>query len=234
MRPDLTPAPYGTLTRRWTQLSTADKDREARRLVGVSRVHARIERPDAATGHHYVQLVAAAKANDEVALAWLATSHRPVLLDRGRALFARDTEEWGSVALELLHRAVHTADLTDGQWLRSRMTHRLHRLMVRHVRDHLRQQAGEELTDPTEMRRLQASVPSVDTDPHLDLSAAITTACGRLDTATRAGIQALVEERCLADVAADHGMTAVAMRQRIRRVRTRLRPELANYHRAVA
>ena len=138
MNLDLTPAPYGTLTRRWTHLSPADKDREARRLVGVARVQARIEQPDATTGQHYVQLVAAGQASDEVALAWLATTHRPLLLDRGRALFAIDPQEWGSVALELLHRTVHDADLDDGRWLRSTITQRLHRVMVREVRSYLR------------------------------------------------------------------------------------------------
>ncbi len=231
---DLTPAPYGTLTRRWTQLSPADEDHEALRLVGVARTKARIEQPDEATGQHYVQLVAAGKTNDEIALAWLATTHRPLLLDRGRALFASDPQEWGSVALELLHRTVHEADLDDGRWLRSTITQRLHRLMVRHVRSHLRLQAREEVTDPTALRILNTAVQPVDTDPHLDLTAAIAVAFGRLDGATRDGLQALLEERSLASVAAAHHMSASTMRQRVHRVRDRLRPELAAYHRAVA
>jgi len=234
MNLDLTPAPYGTLTRRWTHLSPAAKDREAHRLVGVARVQARIEQPDATTGQHYVQLVAAGKANDEVALAWLATTHRPLLLDRGRALFAIDPQEWGSAALELLHRTIHDADLDDGRWLRSTITQRLHRLMVREVRSCLRLLAREEVTDPTSLRMSQRAVQPIDSDPHLDLTAAITTAFGRIDAATWDGLQALLEERSLASVAAAHHISASTMRQRVHRVRDRLRPELAAYHRAVA
>jgi hypothetical protein len=234
MNLDLTPAPYGTLTRRWTHLSPADKDREARRLVGVARAEARIEQPDATTGQHYVQLVAAGKANDEMALAWLATTHRPLLLDRGRALFAIDPQEWGSAALELLHRTVHDADLDEGRWLRSTIAQRLHRVMVREVRSYLRLMAREEATDPTSLRMYHSAVQPIDSDPHLDLTTAIASAFGRIDAATWDGLQALLEERPLASVAAAHDMSASAMRQRVRRVRDRLRPELAAYQRAVA
>ena len=234
MNCDVTPAPYGTLTRRWTHLDAADQDREARRLVGVPRMQARIERPDASTGQHYVQLVEAGRANDEVALAWLATTHRPLLLDRGRALFAIDPQEWGSAAVEILHRAVCEANLDEGRWLRSAISQRLHRLMVREVRAQLRQRAREQLTDPTALRMLNTAGPAVDPDPHLDLAAAIDATCGQLDGATRAGLQALLEDRSLASVAAAHDLSAAAMRQRVRRVRDRLRPELDVYHRVVA
>ncbi len=234
MNCDLTPAPYGTLTRRWTHLSPVDQDREARRLLGIPRTQARIERPDATTGQHYLQLVVAGRDNDEVALAWLATTHRPLLLDKGRVLFAADPEEWGSVAVEILHRTVCEADLDQGRWLRSTITQRLHRLMVREVRVQLRQRAREQLTDPTALRILNTAVPAVDTDPHLDLTAAIGSTVGQLDRATRAGLQALLEDRSLASVAAAHGMSDAAMRQRVHRLRDRLQPKLAGYHRAVA
>lgn len=234
MRCDPTPAPYGTVTRRWTELNRDDQDREARRLVGVGIDHARIDRPDATTGHHYVQLVAAGKTNDDLALAWLATTHRPLLLERGRALFATDAQEWGSAALELLHRTVHEADLGEGRWLRSTVSQRLHRLMVREVRLHLRRRAWEHPADPSTFWLHAAAVEPVDSDPHLDLSAAIATASGKLDSTTRAGLQALIEDRTLASVAADHAIDAATLRQRIHRARHRLRPELAAYHRAAA
>ena len=180
---DDTPAPYGEITRRWTQLSEADRDHEARRLLGVTRLQAKIEQPNA-TSTHYRHLVEAAVAADEVAFAWLATSHRPLLIARGRALLRDEPAEWGAAALEVLHTTLHRVDPAEGRWLRSTVAQRLSARMNVHIRRHIDRQDREELTDPT---RLHIHLPpdADDRDVHTELSAALADMLGRLDVPTR-------------------------------------------------
>jgi len=234
MTPDRTPVPYGTVTRLWTQLDADEQSRQAQRLLGIPLDTARIDRPDPSTEQQYLRLVLAARAHDEVAFAWLTTTHRPLLMHRGRALLATDPEEWGAVALELLHDTIHHIDLADGRWLRSRMTQRLHRLMSRHIRVQLRHAAHEAPTAPSVLLVQEQAFELIDADPHLDLSAAIATALGRLDDATRDGLQARVEERTVSSVAQYHDVSYETLRKRVYRARQRLRPELAAYHRTAA
>lgn len=230
---DDTPAPYGNVTRRWTQLSEVDRDHEARRLIGVTRLQARIERPNA-TSNHYRQLVEAAVADDEVAFAWLATSHRPLLIARGRALLRDDPAEWGSVALNVLHTTLHRADPTEGRWLRSTVAQRLSARMSAQVRRHLDRYDREELTDPA---RLHVHLPpdtAAGQDVHTDLSAALAELLARLDDPTRDGLCALANRHPLEAVAAEHGLSHAALRQRVTRARHRLQPQLAPFVRTVA
>ncbi len=229
---DDTPAPYGEVTRRWTQLSEADRDHEARRLLGVTRLQSKIERPNA-TSTHYRQLVEAAVADDEVAFAWLATSHRPLLIARGRALLRDDPTEWGAAALEVLHTTLHRVDPAEGRWLRSTVAQRLSARMSVQVRRHIDRQNREELTDPT---RLYIHLPPDpdNRDVHTELSAALADMLGRLDGPTRDGLRALADRQPLETVAAEHGLSHAALRQRVTRARHRLQPQLAPFMRTVA
>jgi hypothetical protein len=229
---DDTPAPYGEVTRRWTQLSEADRDHEARRLLGVTRLQAKIERPNA-TSTHYRQLVEAAIADDEVAFAWLATSHRPLLVARGRALLRDDPTEWGAVALDVLHTTLHRVDPGEGRWLRSTVAQRLSARMSAQIRRHIDRHDREELTDPT---RLHLHLPpDLDgQDVHTELSAALADMLGRLDDPTRDGLRALADRQPLEPVAAEHGLSHAALRQRVTRARHRLQPQLAPFMRTVA
>ena len=229
---DDTPAPYGEITRRWTQLSEADRDHEARRLLGVTRLQAKIEQPNA-TSTHYRHLVEAAVAADEVAFSWLATSHRPLLIARGRALLRDEPAEWGAAALEVLHTTLHRVDPAEGRWLRSTVAQRLSARMNVHVRRHIDRQDREELTDPT---RLHIHLPpdADDRDVHTELSAALADMLGRLDVPTRDGLRALADRQPLETVAAAHGLSHAALRQRVTRARHRLQPQLAPFMRTVA
>jgi hypothetical protein len=229
---DDTPAPYGEVTRRWTQLDEVDRDHEARRLLGVTRLQAKIERPTA-TSTHYRQLVEAAVADDEVAFAWLATSHRPLLVARGRALLRDDPTEWGAVALDVLHTTLHRVDPGEGRWLRSTVAQRLSARMSAQIRRHIDRHDREELTDPTYLHIHLPPAPDGQ-DEHTELSAALADMLGRLDDPTRDGLRALAEREPLEAVAAEHGLTHAALRQRVTRARHRLQPQLAPFMRTVA
>lgn len=224
---DTTPAPYGEITRRWTRLSLHDRNRHAARLVGVDLAHARIDRPDAG-GVHYARLVEGALADDELAFAWLATTHRPLLIARGRPLYLDDSSEWGAVALEVLHTTLRRIDLGHGRWLRSAVARRLSARMHVHVHRHVARRRVELPTDPaTLLRRGDAVVD--DRDGHVELSAVIAEVCARLDGPTRAGLCALAESQSLTGVAAAHELSHAALRQRVTRAKARLRPELAGF-----
>jgi hypothetical protein len=231
---DPTPAPYGTVTRRWSWLTDPERDRHAHRLLGVDLAHAHIDRPELHTAEHYRQLLAAARGDDEIAFAWLACSHRPLLLVRGRALYTADVAEWGAVALEVLHATIHHVDLQQGRWLRSTVSQRLTRLMDQHVRAFRTARRHERLLEPQLLHRHAPPVPAVDADEHPELSAALATLLARLDVATRAGLIALADRDSLELVAAAHALTDTALRQRITRARHRLQPHLAAYHRPIA
>jgi hypothetical protein len=116
---DATTDPLGEVTGHWNRLSRAERDRRAHRLIGVGLADARIDDPDAGCHRQYAALATPALAGDPVAFGWLAHSHRPLLLTRGRLLVDRDPSEWSGVCLEVL-----TASLTyaraqpPGPWLR--------------------------------------------------------------------------------------------------------------------
>jgi hypothetical protein len=228
---DATPAPYGNLTRRWTLLAEADRNAHASRLVGTDHLAAGIDQPDEHTAGNYRRLLVAAVDGDEVALGWLATSHRPLLLARGRSLYAEDPSEWGAVALELLHTTLKRANLDEGRWLRRSVAVKLAAGMARQVADHATRRQVEQLTDPT---RLHPLAHTYDVEPDLDLSAAISTAMARLDAPTRDGLRALADQQPLQTVAERHELSHAALRQRISRARHRLQPQLAPFLRTVA
>jgi hypothetical protein len=232
--PDTTPVPYGDLTRRWSSLSGPERDRHARRLVGAPVSQAAIDRPEAHTPCHYRRLLAAARAGDEIAFAWLACSHRPLLLTRGRALYRTDPAEWGAAALEVLHATVHHVEVGRGRWLRSTVTQRLAKQMDHRVRAYLRCHQHERLLEPRLLHLHAPPVPAVDADEHPELSAVLATLLGRLDAATRDGLIALADRESLQLVATAHALTNAALRQRITRARHRLQPQLAAYRRTVA
>jgi hypothetical protein len=90
---DSTPAPFGDVTRRWTALGTDARQRHAVRLLGCDcpgDVAVHVDRPGLDAGACYRQQVPAAAAGDPIALGWLATTHRPLLVARGRALLEHD------------------------------------------------------------------------------------------------------------------------------------------------
>lgn len=112
---DPTPPPFGDFTRRWTQLDDLQRDDHTHRLLGTrcagqGRRH--VDRPALDDGRCYHQLVPAVADGDEVALGWLATSHRPLLVARGLALLEHDPSEWGAVCLEALYVTAAKADLS--------------------------------------------------------------------------------------------------------------------------
>jgi hypothetical protein len=231
---DTTPAPYGDVTRRWSSLSGPERDRHARRLIGVALAQAAIDRPDAHSVCHYRRLLVAARAGDEIAFAWLTCSHRPLLLLRGRALYRADPAEWGAAALEVLHATVQHVEVARGRWLRSTVTQRLAKQMDHRVRAYLRCQQHERLVEPRLLHLHAPPVPAVDDDEHPELSAVLATLLGRLDTATRDGLVALADRESLDPVATAHALTNAALRQRITRARHGLQPQLAAYRRTVA
>lgn len=99
---DTTPAPFGDVARRWSGLDDDQRQRHAARLLGcgcAGDVLAHVDSPGLDGGVCYQRLVPAATAGDPIALGWLATTHRPLLLTRGRPLLDRDPSEWGAVCL---------------------------------------------------------------------------------------------------------------------------------------
>lgn len=224
---DPTPAPYGAVTRRWTALDDDARDSHAHRLLGVLVADAHIERPGPDHGVHYRRLVATAVEGDQHAFAWLATTHRPLLLTRGRALFQSDPSEWGSVCLELLHRTLRDTDST-GRWGRQQVAATLGRRLNKTVRDHLDRTRVEQPLRETVTARFAVD----ERDPHLDLSADLADALQELDPATRDGLTALADQVHLAEVAARHHISHDALRQRLVRARVQLRPQLETYRRS--
>ncbi len=142
-----------TVTARWHRLSDQERDAQARRLVGVDCRTAQIDRPTAATAHRYRQLVAHGAADDPIALAWLAVTHRPLLVARGRVLRDRDPSEWGALALAALDRAIGRATPDDVLWMRRRVSQDLARQMRRNVNRTLRRRQVETPIDPAHLHR---------------------------------------------------------------------------------
>lgn len=232
---DSTPAPFGDVTRRWTSLDADQGQAHAARLLGQDCgsdgiIH--VDRPGQDAGACYHRLVPAAAAGDPIALAWLATTHRPLLVARGRPLLDHDPTEWGAVCLEVLHRTLADADLSERTWLRRRVARRLINRLSRIVAQHLNRRARESPTDAVSLNAHQGAVPGWDFDPHPDLTLHLDQALGTLDVPTRESLVALANREPLAEVAARHGLSYAAVRQRVTRARHRLQPEFAVYRRA--
>ena len=232
---DSTPAPFGDVTRRWTTLEKGERQRHTDRLLRFGcpgGVIAHVDRPDLDAGVCYRQLVPAAASGDSVALGWLATTHRPLLIARGRALFDHDPTEWGAVCLEVLHRTLASADLTETRWLRRRVARTLTSRLSRVVAQHLRRRQLESPVASPSLHARQEAASGWDWDPHPDLTLDLDRALGTLDVPTRESLLALANHEPLLGVAARHGLSYDAVRQRVTRARKRLQPELAVYHRA--
>lgn len=219
-----TPAPYGTVTDRWSCLDAAERDWHARRIVGAPVRDARIEWPVETTAIYYQRLVEAADAGDPEGLGWLATTHRPLLATRGLALLEDDPAEWGAVALELLVTAVHNRR-PCGRWLRRSIVLFLSTRMARHIEAYLQHKHGECQLAPAVADRLGVEAP----DPQPDLTADLARLLAALEPATRDGFLAVADHEHLADVAARYGVSHAALRRRMTRARITLQPELACY-----
>lgn len=232
---DSTPAPFGDVTRRWTCLEKDERQRQAARLLGFgcpAGVIAHVDRPDLDAGACYRQLVPAAASGDPIALGWLATTHRPLLIARGRALFDHDPTEWGAVCLEVLHRTLASADLTETRWLRRRVARTLTSRLSRVVAQHVTRRRRECPVAIPSLHARQEAASGWNWDPHPDLTLALDRVLDALDKPTRESLLALANHEPLVGVAARHGLSYDAVRQRVTRARKRLQPELAAYHRA--
>lgn len=232
---DTTPAPYGDVTRRWTALDADARQRHIVRLLSCDcpgDVTTHIDRPGLDAGACYRQLVPAAAAGDPVALGWLATTHRPLLIARGRALLEHDPTEWGAACLEALHRTVASADLSETRWLRRRVARRLTNRLSRVVAQHLNRRQRECPVATANLHGRQDAAPGWGWDPHPDLTLELDRVLDSLDAPTRDSLIALANRDPLVQVAERHGLSYAAVRQRVSRARKRLQPELAVYHRA--
>lgn len=232
---DPTPVPFGDFTRRWTHLADEERGRHMARLLGEGcpSLHpTHVDRPILDLGACYRQLVPAAAAGDEVAIGWVATSHRPLLLARGRALLEHDPTEWGAVCLELLHRTLAKANPSVGRWLRRRVAQQLASQLSRIVAQHLARRRRESPTAPTMLRRARHPSCADPWDPHPDLSLELDRALDQLDAATRDALYALAYDEPLAEIAHRHGLSHAAVRQRVTRARKRLQPDFTAYRRS--
>lgn len=225
---DPTPAPYGDLTRRWTLLPAAVQQAHACRLFDTA------WDPDAGrlTPGQYEGLVHAALADDAVALGWLATTHRPMLLVAGRVLLEDDPAEWGAVCLELLQANLARARLQSGRWLRRNIAVRLKSDVAREARRHLERRRMERATDPVgELVRLAPAHPGPELDRDGALADDLARVMRRLDRPTFEALHAIADGGSMVAVARRFDLTPAAMRQRVNRARAELRPELACYQR---
>ena len=232
---DSTPAPFGDVTRRWTSLEKEERQRQAARLLGfdcAGNVVAHVDRPDLDAGSCYRQLVPAAAAGDPIALGWLATTHRPLLIARGRALFEHDPTEWGAVCLEALHRTLASADLSETRWLRRRVARKLTSRVSRVVAQHVSRRRRECPVATANLQAQQHAAATWDWNPHPDLTLDLDRALQALDEPTRDSLLALANREPLVAVAERHGLSYDAVRQRVTRARKRLQPEFAGYRRA--
>jgi DNA-directed RNA polymerase specialized sigma24 family protein len=233
---DTTPPPFGDITRRWTHLDESERTLHIARLVGAvcpgDPVH--VDRPSTDGGLCYQQLAHAALAGDEIAIGWLATSHRPLLITRGRRLLEDDPSEWGGLCLWLLHSVLERADTSDARWLRrcvaGRLTSRLSAAMALYVR----RRQKERVAVPTSVFASRAFDPVEVWDPHPELSLDLDRLLGELDEPSRDALWALAYHEPLAEVADRHGLTHTALRQRVTRARKGMQTELAHYRRRAA
>lgn len=223
--------PFGVVCHRWVGLSPAARDEAALRLVGVPVDEAHIDAPGPDDHVHYAALVAHALAGDEVAFAWLATSHRPLLIARGRALLDRDPSEWGAVCVEVLLRALVTARRTTaGPWLRRRVSQQITHGLRREMCRALARWQAEQLVEPQRLVRHERPTPAG--DPHPELSAALEESLAALEPVVRAGLEAVANSGRVTAVACTHQVSSAALRQKMSRARLQLRPQLAGYLRS--
>lgn len=227
---DDTPRPYGDLTRRWTHLTTDQRDQQARRLLADAcpvpdADH--VEDPGLDGGRCYRQLVIAAQAGDEAAWGWLATTHRPTLLRHGRWSMQQDPGEWGALAFDVLVTAVTLADVDLGPWLRRRISSRLRRGMAI-AHDRLRRRRDLEwVIDPAQL----ADHPSAWSTERADtpLVESILEAIDDFDEPTQHALLELADGGTIRDVAHAHGLAYKTLVKRVRRARQKLRPRFVGY-----
>ena len=233
---DTTPSPYGDVTRQWTHLPGAEQQRHARRLLGDLWPTSDRGQVGDPTPGQYERLVLAARAGDQVAFAWIATTHRPMLLAAGRALLEDDAAEWGSACLELLHTHLVRARLDSGIWLRRHIAMRIRGDLSAQVRRHLVRRRAERATDPVVvLPRLRADTPvRPPADAGDELATELARALRRYDRPTYEGLLALSDGTPLSAVADRWGLSHASLRQRVTRARAELQPELAHYRRGVA
>jgi hypothetical protein len=176
-------------------------------------------------------LAGAAADGDEVALGWLACSHRALLLARGRVLFDHDPVEWGATALELLYRTLVRANPAAGVWLRRQVVVHLSTRMLRAVDAHMTRVRVEQLTDPQVLRSSAWAVAGPADDPHPQLTVALRRALAGLPGSTVATLCASACREPLDAIVAETGLSEATLRQRATRARRQLRVELADLQR---
>ena len=224
--------PYDEVTRRWTRLPPERKDAHARRLLGVPLAEVRICSPETYRQDHYLPLVTAALDGDAVAFAWLAESHRPLLVARGRTLLQHDPDTWADVALEILHQGLRRAAGVVGPWSRRRVALHLRSRMARAVRSHARQADTELATDPHVLLSYCRSYDDPYAAIHPDLTEALDTALATVAPATADGLRAAARLESLMPVAKAYQIDEAALRQRMVRARRQLRAQLAGFRRS--
>ena len=232
---DSTPAPFGDVTRRFTHLDEDERDRHISRLLGNScagELPAHVEAPTLDDGACYRRLVSAALAGDPVGLGWLATSHRPLLVARGRVLLEHDATEWGAVCLELLYRTLAKADLSDACWLRRRVARQLTHRVGKAVAQHLHRRRHERPVGTAWLHARHHAAHDRGEDDHPDLGDDLHRALAEFDAVTCDALFAMANHEPLYEVARRHGLSYSAVRQRASRARRALRPQLAAYRRA--
>jgi DNA-directed RNA polymerase specialized sigma24 family protein len=232
---DDTPAPLGDVTRRWTRLQDDQRDLHAARLLGhdcPGDPIAHVETPKVDDGVCYRRLVLAAIDGDPVAVGWIATTHRPLLVSHGRALLERDASEWGAVCLEQLHRIMVRADLSDSRWLRRRIARQLVHRLGGIVADYLGRCRREDPVEPVRLSAHQAADQAHGGVRDEGLAEELGRLLAEIDLPTRDALLALADHEPLYEVADRHGLSYGALRQRVTRARRQLRSELAPYRRA--
>ena len=233
---DSTPAPFGDVTRRWSHLDEIDRAHHVARLTAPTCPPdlEHVERPGVDGGACYQRLVEAALGGDEVAFGWLAASHRPLLITRGRRLFADDPSEWGALCLELLLTTLQREHVSEPRWLRrqvaNRLTCRMSAAMVMYLR-----RRRTEVGDPHGRVLADAAVGPFDAWPvPADLTLELDRLLQDLDRPSLEALWALADEEPLADIAERYGLSYGALRQRVTRARQRLQADLVQYRRVVA
>ena len=230
---DAIPAPFGDVTRRWCLLPQQDQDRHSRRLLGVALDEVSIERPvDVEQQRQYRALLDAALDGDAIAFAWLAHSHAPLLIARGRPLYHADPDEWGDTALEVLYQGLRRGSAAEGPWARRRVALHLCSRMSRAVKRYLDRTSHAQLVDPIQLTWQSGVHSPIDGDPHPDLTIAVDEALAELEPSVRAGLRAVSTLEPLGEVAAEHAISEALLRQRISRARRQLRPQLAAFSRS--
>jgi DNA-directed RNA polymerase specialized sigma24 family protein len=230
---DVMPSPYGDVTRRWSLLAPEVQDQHSHRLLDVPLAEVRIERPVSNDQQrHYRRLVDAALEGDPVAFAWLASSHAPLLLARGRPLFNADPVEWGETALEVLHQGLQRAAAAEGPWARRRVALHLCSRMSRAVHHHLVHAKHVQPVDPVQLEWRAQSFTDPHVDPHPDLTIALEQALAHLEPAVADGLRAASSLEPLGEVADAHAIDEALLRQRMSRARRHLRPQLAQFSRS--